>query len=154
MARIRKVEIRNFRSVASLDWFPLPGINCLIGPGDSGKSTILDAIDFSLGARSTLSFCDDDFYRLQLFEPIRITITLGELDSQLRSMEIWTNRPPQGERSRRSRPAGSLKRSSSGAAIGRASFQSRFQSLLACRKHEGETRRGNKKGSLPVASLG
>lgn len=89
MARIRKVEIRNFRSIAGLDWFPLPGINCLIGPGDSGKSTILDAIDFCLGARRTLTFCDDDFHRLQLSQPIRITVTLGELDSHLRSMEAY-----------------------------------------------------------------
>ncbi|MBW8833234.1 MAG: AAA family ATPase [Burkholderiales bacterium] len=43
MARIRKVEIRNFRAVRSLDWCPAAGVNCLIGPGDSGKSTILDA---------------------------------------------------------------------------------------------------------------
>jgi predicted ATP-dependent endonuclease of OLD family len=77
MARIRKVEIRNFRSIARLDWFPLPGITCLIGPGDCGTSTILDAIDFCLGARRTLTFCDDDFHRLQLDQPIQISVTLG-----------------------------------------------------------------------------
>jgi len=54
MARIRKVEIRNFRSIRALDWLPSPGINCLIGPGDSGKSTILDAIDLCLGARRSV----------------------------------------------------------------------------------------------------
>jgi putative ATP-dependent endonuclease of OLD family len=89
MARIRKLEIKNFRSIARLDWFPHAGINCLIGPGDSGKSTILDAIDFCLGARRTLTFCDDDFHRLQLNQPIQITVTLGELDSHLRSMEAY-----------------------------------------------------------------
>lgn len=89
MARIRKIEIRNFRSIARLDWFPLPGINCLIGPGDSGKSTILDAIDFCLGARRNLTFCDDDFHRLQLEQPIQISVTLGELGSHLRSMEAY-----------------------------------------------------------------
>ena len=89
MARIRKIEIRNFRSIGWLDWFPLAGINCLIGPGDSGKSTILDAIDFCLGARRNLAFCDDDFHRLQLDQPIQISITLGELDSHLRSMEAY-----------------------------------------------------------------
>jgi hypothetical protein len=89
MARIRKIELRNFRSIAFLDWFPLPGINCLIGPGDSGKSTVLDAIDFCLGARRNLAFCDDDFHRLQLDRPIQISVTLGELDSHLRSMEAY-----------------------------------------------------------------
>ncbi len=43
MPRIRHLAIRNFRSIKALDWSPAPGINCLIGPGDSGKSTILDA---------------------------------------------------------------------------------------------------------------
>lgn len=89
MARIRKIEIRNFRSIRGLDWFPLAGINCLIGPGDSGKSTILDAIDFCLGARRNLAFCDDDFHRLQLGQPIQISVTIGELDSHLRSMEAY-----------------------------------------------------------------
>lgn len=89
MARIRKIEIRNFRSIGRLEWFPLAGINCLIGPGDSGKSTILDAIDFCLGARRNLAFCDDDFHRLQLDQPIQISVTLGELDNHLRSIEAY-----------------------------------------------------------------
>ena len=61
----------------------------MIGPGDSGKSTVLEAIDLCLGARRSLTFCDDDFYQLQLTQPIKITITLGELDSHLRSMETY-----------------------------------------------------------------
>lgn len=89
MARIRKIEISNFRAIWWLSWFPSDGINCLIGPGDSGKSTILEAIDLCLGARRSLTFCDDDFHRLQLTQPIKITITLGELDSHLRSMETY-----------------------------------------------------------------
>jgi hypothetical protein len=51
MARIRHVQIENFRCIQHLVWVPSPGINCLIGPGDSGKSSILDAIDYCLGAR-------------------------------------------------------------------------------------------------------
>ena len=60
MARIRRLEIRNFRSIKILDWAPSAGINCLIGPGDSGKSTILDAIDLCLGARRNVSIADTD----------------------------------------------------------------------------------------------
>lgn len=55
MARIRKLEIRNFRSIKKLDWAPSEGINCLIGPGDSGKSTVLDAIDLCLGSRRAIT---------------------------------------------------------------------------------------------------
>ena len=55
----------------------------------------MEAIDLCLGARRSLTFCDDDFYQLQLTQPIKITITLGELDSHLRSMEILPIRLPQ-----------------------------------------------------------
>ena len=89
MARARKIEIRNFRAIQSLDWFPAQGINCLIGPGDTGKSTVLDAIDLCLGARRTLSFCDDDFHLLDSSQPITIAVTLGELCANLRSLDRY-----------------------------------------------------------------
>jgi putative ATP-dependent endonuclease of OLD family len=89
MARVRHIEIRNFRSIQHLIWTPSAGINCLIGPGDSGKSSILDSIDFCLGARRSLTFSDADFYRLEVNEPIVITVTVGELDDTLKSMEAY-----------------------------------------------------------------
>ncbi|MFJ2984863.1 MULTISPECIES: AAA family ATPase [unclassified Pseudomonas] len=63
MARIRRIQIENFRSIQSLDWTPPPGINRLVGSGDSGKSSILDAIDLCLSARRNASFGATDFYR-------------------------------------------------------------------------------------------
>jgi hypothetical protein len=89
MPRIRKVEIRNFRSIRSLDWLPSPGINCLIGPGDSGKSTVLDAIDLCLGARRLLSLSDTDFFGLDVTAPISISITLGSLPDQLLGLPAY-----------------------------------------------------------------
>jgi predicted ATP-dependent endonuclease of OLD family len=70
MARIRKVEISNFRCIKQLTWLPDSGVNCLIGPEDTGKSTILDAIDLCLGARRSLQLTDADFYRLDVENPI------------------------------------------------------------------------------------
>lgn len=89
MARIRQISIQNFRGIFSLDWTPEPGLNCLVGPGDSGKSTVLDAIDLCLGARRTISFCDDDFHRLNTNIPIVIAVTVGSLSDQLRSIEAY-----------------------------------------------------------------
>jgi putative ATP-dependent endonuclease of OLD family len=91
VARIRFIDIRNFRCLKELTWAPSPGLNCLIGPGDSGKSSILDAIDYCLGARRTISFSDADFYDLAVSEPIAITITIGELEDELKSMETYGN---------------------------------------------------------------
>ena len=89
MARIRKVEIANFRSIKEMSWIPSSGINCLIGPGDSGKSTVLDAIDLCLGARRTVQFTDADFHALDVDAPIAITITIGDLDDVLKSIDTY-----------------------------------------------------------------
>ncbi|MFZ5965540.1 ATP-dependent nuclease [Thalassococcus sp. BH17M4-6] len=79
MAVIRKVDISHFRSIKSFEWYPSPGLNCLIGSGDAGKSTIIDAIDLCLGARRSVHVSDADFYELDVETPISITLTLGAL---------------------------------------------------------------------------
>lgn len=89
MARIRLVEIKNFRGIKELTWYPTAGINCLIGPGDSGKSSILDAIDLCLGARRSIQFTDADFHLLDVETPITIAITLGELDDGLKNLDAY-----------------------------------------------------------------
>lgn len=89
MSRIRVIEINHFRSIKSLLWFPVNGVNCLIGPGDSGKSTILDAIDMCLTARRGLSLSDTDFYGLDVSQPIVISITIGALPERLKNLEHY-----------------------------------------------------------------
>jgi len=89
MPRIRKIEIKHFRGIQDLTWCPTPGINCLIGPGDSGKSTILDAIDFCMGPRRNIQFTDADCQRLDVETPISISVTIGELDEGLKRLEDY-----------------------------------------------------------------
>ena len=89
MARIRKIEIANFRGIQLLAWCPTPGINCLIGPGDSGKSTALNAVDLCLEARRNVQFSDADFFGLDITTPISITLTLGDLDGSMRTLESF-----------------------------------------------------------------
>jgi hypothetical protein len=89
MAQIRHIGISNFRCIEKLDWFPAAGINCLIGPGDTGKSSILDAIDYCLGARRTVQFTDADFHGLDVTVPIMIAITIGDLSDALKSMDTY-----------------------------------------------------------------
>ncbi len=89
MARIRKIEIQNYRGIKQFSWLPSAGINCLIGPGDSGKSSVLDAIDVCLGARRNVQFSDADFHKLDVAAPISISLTIGELDDALKSMETY-----------------------------------------------------------------
>src|SRR5262245_12184353 len=87
MPRIRKIEVANFRGIEQFSWLPSAGINCLIGPGDSGKSSVLDAIDLCLGARRTVQLSDADFPNLDVNKPIRISLTIGQLDDALKTID-------------------------------------------------------------------
>lgn len=89
MAIIRKIEIRRFRGIAQFEWAPSPGINCLIGPGDSCKTTVLDAIDMCLAARRNLSLSDADFHKLDVSKPIEIAITIGNLRDGLKNLDSY-----------------------------------------------------------------
>ena len=89
MARIRYVEITNFRGIKSLSWFPSAGLNCLIGAGDSGKSSVLEAIYLCLGGRRNIAFSDADFYRLDVDEDIDITVAVGDLEDRLMNFEAY-----------------------------------------------------------------
>ena len=45
--KVRKLAIKNFRGIKELDWvLPIGNIFCLIGKGDSSKSTILESIRY------------------------------------------------------------------------------------------------------------
>ena len=84
--RIVFVEIRHFRGIEKLDWTPAAAVNCLIGPGDSTKTTILDAIELALNPRSYVFTTDDsDFFDLDVDKPIKITVTLAGLPSEFTS---------------------------------------------------------------------
>lgn len=89
MAIIRQIEISRFRGIRHLVWQPRLGINCLIGPGDSGKSTILDAIDLTLGARRRVGFTDADFHGLDVDQSIEIKVTIGMLDEPLKDIDSY-----------------------------------------------------------------
>lgn len=86
---IKEIDVNNFRSLRKLSWKPSPGINCLVGPGDSGKSSILDAVDLVLSARRQVSFTDADFYCLDVTKPIEIKITIGGLPDALKDFELY-----------------------------------------------------------------
>lgn len=90
MALVRHLRIENFRGIKFLEWWPTPGINCLVGPGDSGKSTILEAIDLALSPRRYAALGGSDFY-CGLATPITIDVTLGSLEDSLLNLEAYAN---------------------------------------------------------------
>jgi hypothetical protein len=83
--RIRRVDIQNFRGIKHLTWL-IPtdhGFICLIGPGDTTKSTLLEAINYTLSDRWSLALSDTDFYNAEIDEPIIIRVTLVDLPEDI-----------------------------------------------------------------------
>lgn len=79
--KIRQLTIERFRGIRSLDW-ELPAdqrLITLVGPGDTGKSTVLEAIHYLLGDRWTITFDDTDFFGIDVTQPIVIKAVLTEL---------------------------------------------------------------------------
>ncbi len=89
MPRIVYLDIKHFRTIKNLTWWPTQGINCLIGAGDSGKTTVLDAIDFCLGARRNMAFSDNDFCNADTTQPIVITTAIGALETSLLNVDSY-----------------------------------------------------------------
>jgi hypothetical protein len=89
MTSIRVVRVENFRGIKTFDWTPREGINCLVGPGDCGKSTVLDAIDFCIGARRFIQFSDADFTDVKVDDPIRIAVAIGGLPDALKNFDAY-----------------------------------------------------------------
>ena len=80
---IQHLAIKNFRVIRTLDWHLQGRVLCLIGPNDSTKTTILDAIELVLMPRFNAQITDADFYQGNPTTPIVIEATVGELLPEL-----------------------------------------------------------------------
>lgn len=78
--KVKHIEISNFRGIKSLSWHVGGPFACLIGAGDTCKTTILTALDFALSPRTSLNFYDSDFFNQQTENQIVIQVTLAEWD--------------------------------------------------------------------------
>lgn len=78
--RIRHVKIKNFRGIKSAELtFPTTQkLVCLIGPGDSTKSTVLTAIHFALWPSWNLIISSSDFYECNTEDPILIEVSFDD----------------------------------------------------------------------------
>src|SRR5471032_2464421 len=88
--KIRKIAIKNFRGVKELDWsLPTADIFCLIGKGDSSKSTILEAIRYAFYPQWNLTLSDSDFYQCKVENSIVIEVTIGNLVEEFCSLNKY-----------------------------------------------------------------
>lgn len=60
---IRRLTVERFRSFKSLIWHPSPGMNVILGGGNAGKTTLLEAIALLLYPNSSFPLVDADYYQ-------------------------------------------------------------------------------------------
>lgn len=63
---IRRLTIERFRGIKRLEWYPAQGVNVILGGGDVGKTTILDAIALLLNPTNTMLLSDADYWRREV----------------------------------------------------------------------------------------
>lgn len=64
-ATILRLKIDRYRAFQKFDWFPKAGLNVILGGGDAGKTTILEAIALLLNPSNTALLSDNDYWRRQ-----------------------------------------------------------------------------------------
>jgi putative ATP-dependent endonuclease of the OLD family len=81
--QIRRLTITNFRSFSHFEWHPSPGINVVIGPGDAGKTSILDAVALVFSQTPSQAATEVDYKDLDTSTPFVIEAIVGELSDEL-----------------------------------------------------------------------
>lgn len=81
---IRRLTIARFRGISSLIWRPGSGVNLILGGGDVGKSTILDAIGLLLSPVNLSTLSDTDYFRRGVADGFEIEAVMAlPLDSAI-----------------------------------------------------------------------
>jgi putative ATP-dependent endonuclease of OLD family len=83
LGKIIDLSIQNFRGISRFSQRFNSDLICLIGRGDSGKTTILEAISAVLSPSWNLTFYDTDFHQCDIEKPIEIIVSLINFPSDL-----------------------------------------------------------------------
>lgn len=90
--KIRTLSIKNFKGIKSLDWtIPDTRIICIIGKGDTGKTSILEAIRWIFHPHWNLTANDSDFFGADSSNPIIIESTVGELSDEFLGIDKYAS---------------------------------------------------------------
>jgi putative ATP-dependent endonuclease of the OLD family len=74
---LKRLIIKRYRCLQSFTWDPRRGVNCLIGPGDSGKSTVLSAICTLLAPYPIQQASEFDYCRRKVCDGFSIEAFIG-----------------------------------------------------------------------------
>lgn len=74
---IRFLRIKRFRGIGKLEWRPSRGLNVIVGPGDTGKSTILEAIAMLFSPARNVWISEFDYFERNVEKGFSIEAVLA-----------------------------------------------------------------------------
>lgn len=83
--KIRYLEIKNFRGIKDFSQKFGRDFVCLIGRGDSCKTSILEAVSYALSPSWNITFHDTDFHKNNFDAPIEISVSLTDFPEEFLS---------------------------------------------------------------------
>jgi putative ATP-dependent endonuclease of OLD family len=94
-AEIRRLTVSRFRGIEKLEWKPVPGMNIILGGGDVGKTTILEAIALLLSPTNATTVSESDYWQRDSSQEflIEAVISLSEtsgINTQRNFSWPWT----------------------------------------------------------------
>lgn len=75
-AEIRQLHIKGFRGIEDLKWNPHTGMNVILGGGDCGKSTLLEALGLLFSPSGNRSLTEADFWNKKSEDGFNIEATI------------------------------------------------------------------------------
>jgi putative ATP-dependent endonuclease of OLD family len=91
---IHRLTIDRFRGIETFSWHPAAGVNLILGGGDVGKTTILDAIAFLLSPTNSGNLSDTDYYLRRISDEFVIEAVMslpqdGSINQQSKPAWPW-----------------------------------------------------------------
>ncbi len=74
---IYRLSIERYRSIKSLTFHPAKGVNLILGGGDVGKTTILDAVSLLLSPTNTTTLSDTEYFNRNIQEGFEISAVVS-----------------------------------------------------------------------------
>jgi putative ATP-dependent endonuclease of OLD family len=92
--RIVRLDINRFRGLESFRWYPEPGLNLLLGGGDVGKSTLLEAVALLLHPTYAPPPVESDYWMRRVEDGFQIEAVLSlpdevGINQQSRPAWLW-----------------------------------------------------------------
>lgn len=92
--RIRRLTVNRFRGIENFSWHPSAGVNLILGGGDVGKTTILDAIALLLSPTNAANLSDTDYFLRKIEDEFAIEAVMtlpqdGAINAQPKASWPW-----------------------------------------------------------------